>query len=97
MKTTMTMAEICELNKKVEDVYAEINIVTNVMGSELTDYRFPNHDGKEDAIVTCELLRLRQRAKALAIICSSLVDELTYVLGMPANDYIRDNAEAHKN
>ena len=93
----MTMTEISELSKKAEDVYTGMNIVANVMGVELIDYRFPNHDGKEDAIVTCELLRLRQRTRALATICSQLTDDLTYVLDMPANDYIRDNGEAHKN
>lgn len=59
--------------------------------TELLDLLFPNHDGEENALAGCEMLRLRDAAYSLGIACEMLTNKLTLVI-----DATKDG-EAHEN
>ena len=88
----MTTEDLYKLTQDAQAVYAKINKVCSRCDTEMLDLLFPNHDGKEDALAGCEMLRLRDAAFSLSNACEMLMDKLTLVLDTP--DY---NGDAHEN
>lgn len=84
----MTTEDLYRLTQDAQDVFAKIN---KVCDTEMLDLRFPHHDGKEDALAACEMLRLRDAAFSLSNACEMLMNKLTLVL-----DTLDDDGEAHK-
>lgn len=87
----MTIADVIELRKKAKSLFSDCL----GLSSEFYNLRFPRRNSRqEDPLATCELLRLRQQIEMLANVCSYVTNDLTKILGFPADGYI-SNDEKH--
>lgn len=86
----MTTEDLYKLTQAAQEVAARINKTCSLPDTELLDLLFPRHDGEEDALARCEMLRLRDAAYSLGIACEMLTKKLTLVIGAT------DDGEAHQ-
>ena len=87
----MTAEDLYKLTQAAQEIAARMNMTCSRPDAELLDLAFPNHDGKEDALAGCEMLRLRDAAYSLGIACEMLTNKLTLVIDAT------EDGEAHEN
>lgn len=74
------MKTINEITKAAENFYKELNEFISAGTLPLADLAYPDHDGKADAYVVADMMKLRDLLDSIKVGCEMGVNHLSDII-----------------